>query len=169
MGIKEHCSKQKRLQWKTHTTTLFSMPLRQHKNGVRARGTHSHACLLSLSHFPANSSPVVVFTAAMAAHTFYLGAKCGGGAEAMTQRRGGNLAGGGGATPSQGGGGGSCRGGYRHQGEERGRVDLSPATSSRWLALDREEGGEGMRGGERVIGEGRGRGDGEISHVAAGI
>jgi hypothetical protein len=65
------------------------------------RGTHSHACLLSLSHFPANSSPVVVFTAAMAAHTFYLGAKCGGGAEAATQWRGGNLAGGGGATPSQ--------------------------------------------------------------------
>jgi uncharacterized membrane protein YgcG len=154
MGIKEHCSKQKRLQWKMHTTTLFSMPLRQHKNGVRARGTHSHACLLSLSHFPTNSSPVVVFTAAMAAHTFYLGAKCGGGAEAMTQRRGGNLAGGGGATPSQGGGGGSCRGGYRHQGGG-GRVfgharhQLSP------LPRERERGerrSSWRRGGRRVEG-----------------
>jgi hypothetical protein len=51
--------------------------------------------------------------------------------------------------------------GKKGRGEERGRVDLSPVTSSRWLTLDREEGGEGLRGGGRVTGEERGRGETE--------
>jgi hypothetical protein len=99
MGVKKHCSRKKTPIQCPHfwpclrgdTKIELTAPIL-----VRASSPLSCVPPLSLVHLPA-----VVSTAVMAAQTFYLGAKCGGGAEVAAQRRGGNPAGGGGAAPSQ--------------------------------------------------------------------